>query len=88
MIVSELNTIPGFNCIPPEGCYVAFVDIRGTGKTSQEIHDLLLTKGKVAVVPGLEKWFGSEAEGFIRICFSTSERILRESIQRIKYALA
>ncbi|MBL4704177.1 MAG: pyridoxal phosphate-dependent aminotransferase [Flavobacteriales bacterium] len=87
ILVSEMNAIPGFSCIAPDGCYVAFINIRNTNKTSQEVYELLLKEAKVAVVPGLEKWFGKSAEGYIRICFSTSEDILRESISRIKKCL-
>jgi aminotransferase len=87
ILVEEMNSIPNLSCEAPDGCYVAFVNIKKTNKTSQEIYDLLLEQGKVAVVPGLEKWFGKEAEGYIRICFSTSEEILREGISRIKKCL-
>ena len=87
ILVAEVNSIQGLSCTAPDGCYVAFIDIRKTGKTSNEVYELLLKEAKVAVVPGLEKWFGKEAEGYIRICFSTSETILRESISRIKNCL-
>lgn len=80
----ELNEIPGFNCIAPEGCYVAFTDIRGTGRSSKEVYQLLLDKAKVAVVPGAKEWFGEGAEGFIRMSFATSEDILAEALSRIK----
>ncbi len=83
-LVSELNELPGFKCSIPDGCYVAFADIKGTNLTSEEVHNLLLEKAKVAVVPGLEKWFGEGARGHIRLCFSTSHAILQESIARIK----
>jgi bifunctional pyridoxal-dependent enzyme with beta-cystathionase and maltose regulon repressor activities len=36
------------------------------------------------VVPGLKKWFGEGAEGYIRISFATSESILNEAFSRIK----
>lgn len=84
IVVNELNSIPGFKCIAPEGCYVAFTDITGTNKTSQEIHDLLLNEAKVAVVPGLKQWFGDGAEGHIRMSFASSEFILTEALDRIK----
>lgn len=87
LLVREVNSIPGLSCLAPDGCYVAFIDIRKTNKTSSEVHELLLEEAKVAVVPGLEKWFGKGAEGYIRICFSTSEAILLESISRIKKCL-
>lgn len=84
LVVSGMNEIPNFHCIPPDGCYVAFVNIKETGKTSSEIQNLLYEKARVSVVPGLKKWFGDGAEGYIRICFSTSESILTDAISRIK----
>ena len=84
LVVNELNTIPGFKCIAPDGCYVAFTDITATNKTSQEIHDLLLNEAKVAVVPGLKQWFGNGAEGYIRMSFATSEEILTDALGRVK----
>src|ERR1043166_2802071 len=50
LTVSRLNELPGFSCIAPQGCYVAFANISGTGKTSSEIHEILMKKAKVAVV--------------------------------------
>lgn len=84
IIVTELNSIPEFQCIAPEGCYVAFTNITKTGKSSQQIADFLLQEAKVAVVPGLKQWFGEGAEGHIRMSFATSEEILREALFRIK----
>jgi aminotransferase len=80
----ELNLTNGFHCIPPEGCYVAFTNITGTGKSSREIQQLLMDEAKVAVVPGAKEWFGKGAEGFIRMSFATSEDILAEALYRIK----
>lgn len=84
LLVHELNHIPGFSCIAPEGCYVAFTNITETKRSSQEMQELLLAEAKVAVVPGLKQWFGDGAEGYIRMSFATSEKILNEAISRIK----
>ncbi len=84
LCVTELNSIPGFSCIAPEGCYVAFANINGTNKSSSEIHELLLSKARVAVVPGLKQWFGDGAEGYIRLSFATSEEILKTALLKIK----
>jgi aminotransferase len=83
LCVERLNKIDGFKCIAPEGCYVAFVDITGTGKSSSEIQELLLKTAKVSVVPGLKQWFGDGAEGYIRLSFATSEEILSDALTRI-----
>ncbi len=84
LCVHELNNMPGVSCIAPEGCYVAFANIKGTGMTSTEVAELIRTKGKVAVVPGREEWFGPAAEGYIRLSFATSEEILTEAMSRIR----
>ncbi len=84
LCVTELNSIPGFSCIAPEGCYVAFANIKGTNKSSSEMHELLLAKARVAVVPGLKQWFGDGAEGYIRLSFATSEEILKTALLKIK----
>ncbi len=88
LCVSELNTINGFSCIAPEGCYVAFTDIRGTKKTSKDIQQILMEEAKVAVVPGLKEWFGNGAEGYIRMSFATSAEILGEALDRVKKTLS
>jgi bifunctional pyridoxal-dependent enzyme with beta-cystathionase and maltose regulon repressor activities len=85
--VPALNEVPGFHCIAPEGCYVAFANITGTGKTSLEVKEFLLENAKVAVVPGLKEWFGDGATGFIRLSFATSEGIVTEGMQRIQNAM-
>jgi aminotransferase len=84
LVVTTLNTIEGFKCLAPQGCYVAFVDVRGTGKSSAEMQQLLFKQAKVSVVPGSTEWFGQGAEGYIRLSFATSEDILTQALDRIK----
>ncbi len=84
IVVSGLNNLKGVSCYYPQGCYVAFANISATGYTSEYLHALLLKEAKVAIVPGLPKWFGSNAEGNIRISFATSEELLTEAMNRIK----
>lgn len=85
--VSSLNEINGVHCIAPDGCYVAFANITGTGMSSEAIQKQMLENAKVAVVPGLKQWFGEGAEGYIRLCFATSEEILCEALSRINKTL-
>ncbi len=88
LCVRELNSIPGFNCIAPDGCYVAFINITGTNRTSTEIHEILMKDAKVAIVPGLKEWFGAGSEGYFRISFATSQEILEEALYRIKKTMS
>ncbi len=87
LTVNNLNSIRGFSCIAPEGCYVAFANITATGKTSIEMSEILLNEAKVRVVPGMKEWFGEGANGFIRVSFATSEEILQQAFDRIKTTL-
>lgn len=66
----------------PEATFVLFPEIKNN-LTSDEFAQHVLQHGKVAVVPGSERWFGKGAEGHIRICFSTSREILEEGLDRI-----
>lgn len=85
--VAGLNDIQGISCMAPQGCYVAFADITGTGKSSSEIQHILMNEAKVAIVPGLKQWFGNGSEGFIRLSFATSFFILTEALDRVKKRL-
>jgi bifunctional pyridoxal-dependent enzyme with beta-cystathionase and maltose regulon repressor activities len=38
-------------------------------------------------VPGTEAWFGPGAEGYVRLCFSSSKGILRQALDRMERAL-
>ena len=84
LCVQRLNDIDGFRCVPPEGCYVAFADISAAGVSSRDMQELLLTKARVAVVPGLPEWFGEGAGGYIRLSFATTREILTNAMDRIK----
>lgn len=82
--VERLRAIPGVECRPPDGCYVAFADIRGTGFTAERAAEVLLQRDRVAVVPGSPLWFGPGATGHLRLCFATSRAVLDSALERIE----
>lgn len=83
LLAGEINKLPGVKCHVPKGTIYLFPDIRGTGKTSKEIFDILFEKAHVAVLPGTS--FGKYGEGFIRLSFgATPIPKIKEAIQRIK----
>ena len=84
LVTQKINSINGLETIAPEGCYVSLIDIRSTGLNSEEFARKMLEQAKVAVVPGLTKWFGPGAEGYVRISFATSSDILMEALNRIE----
>lgn len=86
-VVGELNAMKNISCHMPQGCYVVFPEIKATGLKSTELAAYILKEAKVAVVPGAAQWFGPGAEGHIRLCFSTSETILKKAMERMKVAM-
>jgi bifunctional pyridoxal-dependent enzyme with beta-cystathionase and maltose regulon repressor activities len=85
--VERLNRMPGLSCQVPQSTSLLWLDISATGMSSQQFVDFLLEKARVAAVPGTEAWFGPAAEGFVRLCFSTSKGILKEALDRMERAL-
>jgi aminotransferase len=80
-IVKGLNDI-GLPCFEPKGAFYAFPSIKGTGMTSEEFSETLLTEEKVVVVHG--NAFGECGEGYIRCCYATSMEELEEALTRMK----
>ncbi|OON75400.1 pyridoxal phosphate-dependent aminotransferase [Streptomyces tsukubensis] len=87
VLVRGLNALPGVVCAPPEGAFYAFADIRGTAgfTDSAAFADRLLQETGVALMPGSA--FGPGGEGFVRLSFATSSRVLEESLERMGRAL-
>lgn len=83
--VSELNSIPNISCDPPEGGFYAWIDITGTGETSEQLAERLLRKHHIALVPGSA--FGATGEGYLRMTCVRSWDDLREGLLRFKQAL-
>jgi aspartate aminotransferase len=80
-IVRDLNGISGFSCQTPEGAFYAWVDIRGTGMSAEEICRILLEEAGVAAIPGAA--FGPLGKDFVRFSFASSVANLREAVERI-----
>jgi aspartate aminotransferase len=80
--VHDLNEVPGFRCESPEGAFYAWVDIRGTGTSAEEVCRILLDDAGVAAIPGAA--FGPAGKDFVRFSFASSVENLREAVIRIK----
>lgn len=87
LCLRRFNEIVGFSTFEPQGCYLLFPNVSGTGMDEASLQAFLLKEAKVAVVPGLPRWFGACAAGHIRISFATSEEILTEALNRIENCL-
>jgi aspartate/methionine/tyrosine aminotransferase len=82
VLVKGLNEIKGLSCHAPEGTFYAFVNIKETGMSAEELSMYLLEECKIVTVPGTA--FGAQGEGYIRLSFATSLEDIKEGIRRIK----
>lgn len=88
-VVSALNAIQGVLCLPSQGAFYGFPDMRqviaAKGlKDDVELANKLLYDAGVAVVPGSA--FG--APGHVRLSYATSMTDLEEAMRRMAAALA
>lgn len=78
----DLNRVPGFRCIPPEGAFYAWVNIADTGMSAEEICRIMLEDAGVAAIPGAA--FGPSGKDFVRFSFASSMAVLKEAVERIQ----
>jgi aspartate/methionine/tyrosine aminotransferase len=85
---AALNDIPGVSCLPPQGAFYCYPNVKGllgreiggrTCTTTLELADHVLSEAKVAFVPG--EAFGTP--GYARFSFALSDDAAAEGIARI-----
>ena len=74
--------MPLLSVIEPQGAFYAFVNIKGTGLTSEEFAVRLLQEQRVVTVPG--SGFGSAGEGYIRLSYVATPEDTRKGLARIR----
>jgi aspartate aminotransferase len=85
VLVEGLNSIPGIDCVKPEGAMYAFPSITGTGMTSDEFARFALENAGVALLPGNN--FGEHGEGFVRLCYVNTLENIERAVEQMKCAL-
>jgi aspartate aminotransferase len=80
--IADLNRIPGFRCLPPEGAFYAWVNIADTGVRAEELCRIMLEEAGVAAIPGAA--FGDAGRDFVRFSFASSNATLKEATERIQ----
>lgn len=88
-VVAALNAMPGVSCLPSQGAFYGFPDVKTVIarmglKDDVELSNKLLYDAGVAVVPGSA--FG--AQGHVRLSYATSMEQLEEAMRRMAKALA
>jgi aspartate aminotransferase len=72
--------MPNVTVTKPDGAFYVLVNIERTSLTSTNFADRLLSKQKVAVVPGIA--FGNDKT--IRISYATSLDIIKKGLDRLE----
>ena len=92
-IVKTLNSIPGVNCMNPQGAFYVFPDISSLFAmsycdkkidTSTDFAEYLLNEVDVAVVPGIA--FGND--NHVRLSYAMSMENIQKGLERIGNAVA
>jgi aspartate aminotransferase len=84
-LVADLNSVPGISCAAGDGTFYVFPNVEGLVaslgvKDDLELSDKLLKDALVALVPGSA--FGTP--GHVRLSFATSDKVLQESVARLR----
>jgi len=79
--IRDLNRVPGFRCLPPEGAFYAWVNITETGMSAEDLCRIMLEEAGVAAIAG--RAFGAAGTDFIRFSFASSTATLQEAVERI-----
>src|SRR5512146_1395219 len=85
LIVDGLNSLPGFTCLRPKGAFYVFPDVSGTGRTGDEMANLLLNEAGVSVLSGTA--FGDVGKHHIRLSYANSPEQISRAIEKMRAVL-
>lgn len=75
------ENLPQTVVVPLEGTYLAWIDCRALGMSSERIAQRLLDEGRLMVNPGT--LYGPGGEGFVRLNFACPRAVLAEGLERL-----
>jgi cystathionine beta-lyase len=78
--------LPALKCMPLESTYLAWIDIRATGLTAEQLSAQLLDRERLMINPGT--MYGADGEGFIRLNFACPRATLLDALHRLRHLLA
>ena len=85
LIVRELNSIEGVDCVMPGGAFYVFINIKKTNMTSEQFCDYILKDANVAILPGTS--FGRFGEGYVRMCYAVKQERIVDAVERIRNSM-
>ena len=78
---TAFESLPGVSLPDPQGAFYAFPQIDAAADSTAFTTALLRETG-VALAPGVG--FGRDGEGYIRVCFASTEATLRDALSRLR----
>ncbi|MBC7325638.1 MAG: aminotransferase class I/II-fold pyridoxal phosphate-dependent enzyme, partial [Moorella sp. (in: Bacteria)] len=81
IIVDGLNSIPGITCKRPLGSFYVFPNIKGLGRSSQEVETILMERAGVAALSGTA--FGKYGEGYLRLSYANTVENIEKALEKI-----
>lgn len=76
--------IPGMGYMPPEGTYIAWLDVRGLGIEGSPA-EFFRERAGVAMTDGIS--CGAAGEGFLRFVFATPRPVIEQAVRQMAAAL-
>jgi aspartate aminotransferase len=80
-VKTALEAMPGVSLPDPQGAFYAFPQI-DTARDSTAFTAALVRETGVALAPGVG--FGRDGEGYIRVCFASTESVVGEALSRLR----
>lgn len=81
LVMTALGAIPGVTLPTPQGAFYAFPKIDAASDSTAFTAALVRETG-VALAPGVG--FGSDGEGYIRVCFASTDATLTAALSRLR----
>jgi aspartate aminotransferase len=84
-VLEQMRRIPGVAPLVPEGGLFVMLDVRGLGRTSDEVRRSLLHDAGVVVIHGAA--YGAGGEGTLRVSFAAGGEALERGLERLREGL-
>jgi aspartate/methionine/tyrosine aminotransferase len=85
LIIRCLQGIPGVTPLVPEGGLFVMLNIRGLGKSSEEIRRYLLHQAGIVLIHGAA--YGPGGEGTLRVSFAAGGASLERGLEKLRHGL-